>query len=716
MDKQTAELAFAEGRTTSLKYAAALRITLIAALVAGAWLGVYVLFTHVYPDDTAVGSAYRYRDDGLITLSHARGLADVGTVSVSVSGSRVEGYSAPLQFAAASAFYGLGGDGYRGFLDGQVVITTMLLGASVFALLRLAAPRRALTTTALVTVVVAVALFGTYAFFGWHSSGMENPITNALAAGSVAMLAAAVRRPRLLPAAGIVVAFFALSRVEFAFHALPLLVVAGAFVAARSAAGERWRRLALLGVPAVGLWVAVMAVRVWYFGDLFPNTAEVQEISPVHNVRLWAEVLWPLLVPAGYAAFHGLRHRRLDLSTLARSRFFWVTAAAGVTGAALLARRAFAHDNLPGIDAFVDSSRVLGVWWWAAIVLGLAVLVRPRLGVVEALLVTLVVTGAGHVLVFGPARLHQERVVTFVLVPLVCLAAAFALQLEPRRALVGPGPTAGAVARCAAAAALLVGGVVGGIAAHRAWASRQVLCCDVSRDVERVLAQAASVQRETRLPVASVANADLGLMSLEKQVNITDLGQLGDPLFARVWRRATESGRVDVGVDYLNHYAAPDVVELHGEWSCIYASWSTSDAFRAGYQKVWDDGFTTAWGRTWCPQVDPLEGGIWVRADLGDATNSEVVLSRALAAHPDPAIVRRELAGCRSSVAWSCQYVTRSVLRNLGAFADAGRLGDAVAAFRTSPSAAYDQALLHSRDDGDWYRAAADALFERASG
>jgi hypothetical protein len=75
---------------------------------------VYVLFTHVYPDDTVVGSAYRYRDDGLVTLSHARGLADVGTVSVSISGSRVEGYSTPLQFAAASAFYGLGGDGYRG--------------------------------------------------------------------------------------------------------------------------------------------------------------------------------------------------------------------------------------------------------------------------------------------------------------------------------------------------------------------------------------------------------------------------------------------------------------------------------------------------------------------------------------------------------------------------------------------------------------------------
>jgi hypothetical protein len=685
-------------------------------LVAGAWVGVYVVFTHVYPDDTAAGSAYRYRDDALVTLSHARGLADVGTVSVSVSGSRVEGYSAPLQFAVASVFYGFGGDGYRGFLDVQVVLTTMLLGASVFALLRMAVPRRAPPTTALITIVVAIALFGTYAFFGWHSSGMENSITNALVAASVALLAFAIRRPWALPVAGVAVGLLALSRVEFAFHALPLLIVAGAFLVARSTARERWRRLALLVAPAVGLWVAVLAVRLWYFGDLFPNTAEAQGISPAHNVRLWAEVLWPLLVPLGYAALSLVRKRVVGPTALARSPAFLAIAAAGVGGAAVLAWRAHADANLPGIDALVDSSRVLGLWWWIALAGGLALLARPRLGVVEALLVTLVVTGACHLLVFGPARLAQERVVTFVLIPVVCLAAVLALRLEPRRVLLGGSRTAVRAARCAAAVALLGGTVVGAIAAHRTWASRQVLCCDVSPAVERVLAYASSLEHRGRIPVASVANADLGLLSIGKQVNITDLGALGDPLFARVWRRAGESGRIDVGVDYLNHYAAPDVVELHGVWSCAYAPWWRSADFRAQYQKVWDDGWTGAWARTGCPQVDPLEGGIWVRADVGDAASPEAVLSRELAARPDPATVGRQLARCRSSVPWSCQYVTRSVFRNLGKFEEAGRLGDAIAAFRTSPSAPYDQALLSSRDEGDWYRAAADALFRRSGG
>jgi hypothetical protein len=693
------------------------KLALTGVLVAGAWLGIYVFFAHVaYPDDTAIGSAYRYRDDALVTLSHARGLADIGTVSVSVSGSRVEGYSAPLQFAAASGFYGLGGDGYRGFLDAQIAVTTMLLGASVFAVLRMAVPRRPIVTTALVTVVVAIPLFGTFAFFGWHSSGMENSITNALAAATVAILAFAVRRAWALPVAGIVLALFALTRVEFAFHALPLLVVAASFLVARGPAGERWRRLALLVAPAVGLWVAVLAVRVWYFGDLFPNTAEAQEISPAHNARLWAEVLWPLLLPFGHAAFLVLRKRPFDLGAPLRSRAFAVTAVAGAAGAAVLAWRAHADDNLPGIDALLDSSRVLGLWWWAALVLGLAVLVRPRMGLVEALLVTLVVSGACHLLVFGPARLAQERVVTFVLVPLLCLAAALALRLQSLPSLMASAPPAVTAARCAAAAALLLGAVGGAIAAHRTWASRQVLCCDVSPEVERVLGYASSLKRTAGLPVASVANADLGLLSIKKLVNVTDLGELGDPLLARVWRRSQESGRVDVGVDYLNHYATPDVVELHGVWSCSYAPWWRSDDFRARYRKVWDDGWTRPWGSANCPHIDPLEGGIWVRTDLGTAANQEVSLSRELAARPDPAVVRRELALCRSSVAWSCQYVTRSVFRNIDEFADAGRLEAAVAAFRGSPSVTYDQALLSSRNDGDWYRAAADALFRRGGG
>jgi hypothetical protein len=105
-------------------------------------------------------------------------------------------------------------------------------------------------------------------------------------------------------------------------------------------------------------------------------------------------------------------------------------------------------------------------------------------------------------------------------------------------------------------------------------------------------------------------------------------------------------------------------------------------------------------------------GGIWVRADLTDpAASREVSLSRELASDPDPERVRRELELCESEVAWSCQYVTRSVFRNLRALDEGGGQLDAIlAVFRGRPSGAYDEALLTSRREGDWHRAAADYL------
>jgi hypothetical protein len=686
------------------------RLVLVTLLVAGGWLGVYALFTQVFPDDTAGVSAYRYRDDALITLSHARGLVDVGTVSVSVSGSRVEGYSTPLQFGLAVAYYGLGGDGYRGFLDAQVALSTMALGAAVFGLLRVAVPRRALLATASMAIGIAVSLFAVYPFFGWHSSGMENALTNALAAAAVAALALAlsVGRTWLLPGAGIVVALLALGRVDFVFHAAPLLAVATAFLLWRSPERRR-QRVALLVGPAAAIWLAVLLVRFRYFDNLAPNTAEAQGISPGDNLRAWGDVLWPLLAPPIYVAVAAARRRRLDLSEIARTPAFQLVTGAGVAIAAYLTWRADLDGDVPGVDALLQAARMLGAWWWLALVASLALLVRSRLGPVEALLATLVVTGTCHILVFGPARLAGERVVTFTLVPLACLAGVLALRVEPSR--LRPPSTGATLALLTAAGLMLV--AIGGAWSNRdKWNAQQPLCCDLTPTIERTLAEASTIERRTDLPVVAVANADLGLLSIRKQVNITDLGGLGDPLHARVWRRGQETGRLDVAVDYLNHYASPDVVESHGIWSCAYSPWQSSEDFRAAYQKVWDDGWTAAWAREGCPGVQGVDGGIWIRADLQDEDNPEVDLSRKLAQDPDPATVRSALTECRSDVASSCQQVTRAVYRNLKTFDDAGTLDETIAAFKRSPTPDYDQALLSSRNDGDWYEQAADSLFE----
>jgi hypothetical protein len=678
----------------------------LALLVGLAWVAMHAAFTLVFPDGADGARAYRYRDDALITLSHARGLVEVGTVSVGVTGARVEGFSAPLQFAMAVIYYAAGGTGYRRFLDAQVWMATMLLGSAFFVMLRVAAPQRPLRVTALVAAAVAAPLFATYPFFGWHSSGMENALTNMLAATAVAALALGTREIRVLPIASVAVAALALSRQEFAFHAVPLLAVASVWLVLR---GGGWRGVALVVGPAAVLWAGVQVGRMSYFGTLLPNTAYVQRISPLRAAWGWAAVLWPLAAPIGYLAARVWRGG-LGLRGVARSPAFWIVSAIGVLGVGYLARYA-GHGVRANVAALDGAARVLGGAWWVLLVLGLALLVRVRVGIVELLLTTLAVTGICHLLVFGPARLAGERVVTFVLVPLAGLAATLLLQFDPGRAFGVAGPVGATVVRLAGAAALMGVALVAAWGGRTAWNSERPLCCDMSKTVRRILAEASSVARQTALPVVSVANADLGLLSLRKQVNVTDLGLLGDPLLARVVRRARDAGRIDVAIDYLNRYAAPDVVELHGTWSCVYAPWGSSDGFRDQYHQVWDDGWTRSWGRSRCPGRGDVGGGIWVRRDLlAGVPSREVTLSRALAADPDPARVRRELASCPTTDAWSCQYVTRSVLRNLRRFEAAGRLGDVRAAFQASPSARYDMAVLSSRDRGDWYLPAADAL------
>ena len=195
-------------------------------------------------------------------------------------------------------------------------------------------------------------------------------------------------------------------------------------------------------------------------------------------------------------------------------------------------------------------------------------------------------------------------------------------------------------------------------------------------------------------------------------MNVTDLGWLGDPVLTKLWHEGNVMGTHRAAVAYLNDYVVPDVVELHPGWACTYANWQRSKAFQTRYRLVWDDAQTADWLNSSCPGAAGLKGGIWARRDLsGGGANREAALSRALGRSPSPHMVRRELSTCMAAEQpQSCQYVTRSVYRNLRGFEDAGTLDEARRAFTRSPSAQYDQALLNSRSQADWAEQASDFL------
>ncbi|HSV34814.1 MAG TPA: hypothetical protein VLI46_04615, partial [Ramlibacter sp.] len=163
---------------------------------------------------------YRYRDDGVITLSHAKNLIDFGFIGVNPSGERVEGFSAPLQFLVYALVYAVSGLGFTGFADLQTAAATFALGA-MFVLFFAGRPVFALAACA----VAAVVLTALASFMIWHGSGMENALTHVALLGTVFVLYDFARKGRV-DRRWVVVPFLAsITRLEGIYHVAPLIVV-----------------------------------------------------------------------------------------------------------------------------------------------------------------------------------------------------------------------------------------------------------------------------------------------------------------------------------------------------------------------------------------------------------------------------------------------------------------------------------------------------------
>lgn len=123
------------------------------------------------------------RDDGIITLAHARNLVEFGTVSVGRFGDRVDGFSTPLQFVAALPYFALGGTGYV-VLNRLISFITIAAVGALTGVIIGTELRTARAVTKVVALIAAGLLqFASWRFFGWHFSGMENPFTTLLLLG-----------------------------------------------------------------------------------------------------------------------------------------------------------------------------------------------------------------------------------------------------------------------------------------------------------------------------------------------------------------------------------------------------------------------------------------------------------------------------------------------------------------------------------------------------
>ncbi len=241
------------------------------------------------------GQLYELRDDGIITLSHAKNLVDHGFIGVNPSGERVEGFSAPAQFFTYALAYSVSGLDYATYSALQTLLCTFVLGA-LFILFFSDGWVRALSVTA----IGALILTRYASFLEWHGSGMENAITHVLFLASVLVLFNA-SRDGVLSLWTVPLVFLAtISRTESVYHMAPLLALFSAWWGwrFRSSRGLRFSALVLL------LWAGFQGWRYLYFGDFLPNTAYAQDISLRDRLQSLARFDRAFLVESARLGFH----------------------------------------------------------------------------------------------------------------------------------------------------------------------------------------------------------------------------------------------------------------------------------------------------------------------------------------------------------------------------------------------------------------------------
>lgn len=340
-------------------------------LVLGCLLAALVFYSVFWVGYRQIDSdLYRNRDDGIITVSHARNLVEYGSIGVNPSGERVEGYSSPLQLLLFSATYALTEMHYDFYFRLVASFSAFAIGVLLY-LLCMPHGRLGLLMTAL----AAVALVFDFSFFEWHASGMENPLFHALFLLSVVVLVHMFVRQRIQVGFALVVFAASIARIESIYHVAPLLALFAIMwcVYIRDARG-----LGFVALVAV-LWSAFFFARWHYFGHVFPNTAGAQDISLSDRLRdLVAR-------DPNY-----LRHA----SGLAKQLFYWHH---GMLLLPILACLPFFRFNRRSVFALL-------------------------------LLASLIITSLFSPFLFGPARLDVTRLSTHMALAVVALAMVVTLH------------------------------------------------------------------------------------------------------------------------------------------------------------------------------------------------------------------------------------------------------------------------------------------------
>jgi len=601
-------------------------------MLLGGFIFVTVLYNTYRPLDQGL---FDYRDDGVITVSHAKNLVDHGFIGVNPSGERVEGFSAPVQFWTYTLFYGLFGTHFMGFADAQTWICTFLLGFFFVGIFH-----KKYLLGAVMSLPVAAFISMHASFYEWHASGMENAMTHVFLMGSIYLLTRFIREGEIKMGWAVFFALAALSRLEGIYHVGALLIMFAIFYKVER---RSWRGMRLLGLT-IGLWSIYHLWRFWYFGSLEPNTGVAQNISVGENLAS----MWKRL---DYHMSTSFQHAREIMST---------------------------HGA-----------------WWLVLLIPLYPLVnwKPQTKWIFFIGMTLVITAFLNPFFFGKTRLDPTRSTTFLTPILGLILAQVLLSIPLFKKVWLTLPLA------------IVSGFSIYMITPAALIEPHYICCGILR-YEKVADTARKFDAENNLHRINLSTPDLGKISYLKEFNITDLGLLGSPLMAELFRDK------DLIQEYYLEYAAPDVIQVHQGFARDFGRMLTSSHFKEVYKP--QPAERTEWLNGHAPQYPTLTEGYFVRRDLLASSRSpEWQLIQDMKANLSPVRIQEELArSVDPKRPEAHQYVVRTVYRFMPEIRDAGQWREFYDLFAETPSAQYDQAILSSHRSRRWKEKAEEWLRE----
>ncbi|MEK8016964.1 MAG: hypothetical protein VSS75_008865, partial [Candidatus Parabeggiatoa sp.] len=193
-----------------------------------------------------------------------------------------------------------------------------------------------------------------------------------------------------------------------------------------------------------------------------------------------------------------------------------------------------------------------------------------------------------------------------------------------------------------------------------------------------------------KLPFPTISNPDLGVMSWHKQFNIVDLGMLGTPIMAKLQNDPAIA-------NYFFEFAAPDLIESHGGWSCrYYNSLFTDTRFRKRYVPIREK----MGSLSYCGDKK-LPYGIWIRKDILKNSNSnERKLINELEKNLSIDRLAQELKYCQTTQDSNCVYVSRTAYRFLPEFRNHNEIERLNKIFEKSRTKNYDLYLINGYRNG----------------